>query len=105
MASTMATWTPSSPQLRIALNYGSFRAAPARAKMTKLSRRLRMSCVSENADSGRDLGGSDRFGGWSDSGDDEKTADSRGGDWFKGTDSLWVQFSAFLYITLGDCLC
>uniref|UniRef100_A0A1J3IKW6 Uncharacterized protein n=1 Tax=Noccaea caerulescens TaxID=107243 RepID=A0A1J3IKW6_NOCCA len=88
MASTMATWTPSSLQLKIALNYGSFRAAPARAKMTKLSRRLRMSCVAENAESGRDLGvinGSDRFGGWSDSGDDEKTADSRGGDWFKGT--------------------
>lgn len=89
MASTMATWTPSSLQLRIALNYGSFRAAPARAKMTKLSRRLRMSCVAENAESDV-INGSDRFGGWSDSGDDEKTADSRGGDWFKGTDSLWV---------------
>ncbi|CAA7059553.1 unnamed protein product [Microthlaspi erraticum] len=88
MASTMATWTPSSLQLKIALNHGRLRAAPARAKMTKLSRRLRMSCVAENAESSRDSGvinGSDRFGGWSDSGDDEKTADSRGGDWFKGT--------------------
>ncbi|CAH2070235.1 unnamed protein product [Thlaspi arvense] len=88
MVSTVSSWTPSSLQLRIALNYGSFRAAPARAKMTKLSRRLRMSCAAPNAASGRELGGrngSDRFRGWSDSGDDEETADSRGGDWFKGT--------------------
>ncbi|XP_002864171.2 uncharacterized protein LOC9300247 [Arabidopsis lyrata subsp. lyrata] len=87
MASTMATWTPSSLQLRIALNHGSFKA-PARAKMTKLSRRFRMSCVAQNAELGRDFGesnGSDRFRGWADSGDDENTVDSRGGDWFKGT--------------------
>ncbi|WZZ32208.1 hypothetical protein YC2023_015609 [Brassica napus] len=36
MASAMATWTPSSLQLRIALNCRSFKAAPARAKLTKL---------------------------------------------------------------------
>ncbi|EOA12955.1 hypothetical protein CARUB_v10025937mg [Capsella rubella] len=89
MASTMATWTPSSLQLRIALNYGSFKA-PARVKMTKLSRRLRISSsVAQNAEPGRDLvesNGSDQFRGWADSGDDdENTTDSRGGDWFKGT--------------------
>ncbi|CAL9243242.1 unnamed protein product [Arabidopsis halleri] len=87
MASTMATWTPSSLQLRISLNHGSSKA-PARAKMTKLSRRFRMSCVAQNAELGRDFGesnGSDRFRGWADSGDDENTVDSRGGDWFKGT--------------------
>ncbi|CAN6842687.1 unnamed protein product [Brassica oleracea] len=82
MASAMATWTPSSLQLRIALNYRSFKAAPARAKLTKLSRRLRMSCAAQNAESGR---GSDRFRGWADSGDDEMTSDSGGGDWYKGT--------------------
>ncbi|KAG7612729.1 S-layer homology domain [Arabidopsis suecica] len=85
MASTMATWTPSSLQLRIALNHGIFKA-PERAKMTKLSRRLRISCVAQNAEPGRDSGesnGSDRFRGWADSGDDENN--SRGGDWFKGT--------------------
>ncbi|KAH0896969.1 hypothetical protein HID58_046537 [Brassica napus] len=82
MASAMATWTPSSLQLRIALNYRSFKAAPARAKLTKLSRRLRMSCAAQNAESGR---GSDRFRGWDDSGDDEMTSDSGGGDWYKGT--------------------
>ncbi|CAH8373546.1 unnamed protein product [Eruca vesicaria subsp. sativa] len=77
MASAMATWTPSSLQLRIALNYRSFKAAPARAKMAKLlSRRLRVSC---DAQSGRSSG-SDRFRGWADSGDD-----SGGDDWFKGT--------------------
>ncbi|XP_010442767.1 PREDICTED: uncharacterized protein LOC104725753 isoform X1 [Camelina sativa] len=81
MASTMATWTtPSSLQLRIAFNYGTFKA-PARAKMTKLSRRLRISSsVAQNAEPGRDLGGSGRFRGWADSDDDENTA-----DWFKGT--------------------
>jgi hypothetical protein len=81
----MATWTPSSLQLRIALNHGIFKA-PERAKMTKLSRRLRISCVAQNAEPGRDSGesnGSDRFRGWADSGDDENN--SRGGDWFKGT--------------------
>ncbi|WZY75992.1 hypothetical protein YC2023_022376 [Brassica napus] len=36
MASTMASWTPSSLQLRIALNCRSFKAAQARAKLTKL---------------------------------------------------------------------
>ena len=76
MASAMATWTPSSLQLRIALNYRSFKAAPARAKLTKLSRRLRMSCAAQNAESDR---------GWADSGDDEMTSDSGGGDWYKGT--------------------
>ncbi|KAF8113505.1 hypothetical protein N665_0049s0021 [Sinapis alba] len=86
MASTVATWTPSSLQLRIALlNYRSFRAAPARANMTKLSRRLRMSCAAQNAESDRGLGGSDRFRGWADSGDDEMTPGSGGGDWYKGT--------------------
>ncbi|KAL0682361.1 hypothetical protein Bca4012_049208 [Brassica carinata] len=82
MASAMATWTPSSLQLRIALNYWSFKAAPARAKLTKLSRRLRMSCAAQNAESDR---GSDRFRGWADSRDDEMTSDSGGGDWYKGT--------------------
>lgn len=105
MASTMATWTPSSLQLRLALNYGSFRA-PARAKLGKLSRRVRMSCVAQNAESDRDLGernGSDHFSGWSDLGDDEKTADSRGGDWFKGTDfsdcDLVLGFSGKVMVT------
>ncbi|XP_010482601.1 PREDICTED: uncharacterized protein LOC104761250 isoform X1 [Camelina sativa] len=81
MASTMATWTtPSSLQLRVALNYGSFKA-PARAKMTKLSRRLQISSsVAQNAEPGRDLGGSDRFRGWADSDDEDNTT-----DWFKGT--------------------
>ncbi|VVB15702.1 unnamed protein product [Arabis nemorensis] len=84
MASAMATCTPSSLQLRLALNYGSFRA-PARAKMVKLSRHARMSCVAQNAESDRDVGelnGSDHFSGWSEFGEDEKTADSSG---FKGT--------------------
>ncbi|KAG2310396.1 hypothetical protein Bca4012_024913 [Brassica carinata] len=73
-STTMATWTPSSLQLRIALSYRrSFRVAPERAKMTKLSRRLRTSCAArKNAES-------DRFRGWAHSGDDEMT---RGGDWF-----------------------
>lgn len=56
--------------------------------MTKLSRRLRISCVAPNAELGRDLGesnGSDQFRGWADSEDDEKITDSRGGDRFKGT--------------------
>ncbi|KAL1218690.1 hypothetical protein V5N11_009819 [Cardamine amara subsp. amara] len=87
MESTMATWKPSSLQLSIALNYRSFKA-PARAKMTKLSHRLRMSCVARNAESGRNLGernGLDHFRGWSDLEDDENTTNSRGGGWFKGT--------------------
>lgn len=58
--------------------------------MTKLSRRLRMSCAAQNAESDRGLGGSDRFRGWADSGDDEMTPGSGGGDWYKGTN-----FSAF----------
>ncbi|CAG7892725.1 unnamed protein product [Brassica rapa] len=82
MASAMATWTPSSLQLRIALNCRSFKAAPARAKLTKLSPRLRTSCAAHNAESGR---GSDLFRGWADSGDDETSPYSGGGNWYKGT--------------------
>ncbi|XP_010537175.1 PREDICTED: uncharacterized protein LOC104811972 isoform X2 [Tarenaya hassleriana] len=85
---TVNTWTPSSLQLRLALNYGNFRV-PVRAMMaTKLSRHVRMLCVSQNAEARRDFGGwigSGHFNGWSDSGDDEKSTESSGGNWLKGS--------------------
>lgn len=89
MASAMATWTPSSLQLRIALNCRSFKAAPARAKLTKLSPRLRTSCAAHNAESGR---GSDLFRGWADSGDDETSPYSGGGNWYKGANFFCSEF-------------
>ncbi|CAN7122479.1 unnamed protein product [Brassica rapa subsp. narinosa] len=98
MASAMATWTPSSLQLRIALNCRSFKAAPARAKLTKLSPRLRTSCAAHNAESGR---GSDRFRGWADSGDDEMSPDSGGGDWYKGTLVSGVAAGMVLFVGLA----
>lgn len=101
MASTSATCSPSSLQLRLALNCkncGKFPSVLVRARVRKLDPRLRVIChpiVHERASGLRRNGvcfaGSDSkvdgFSGWSesDSGEEEEALDLRRKKWFGGT--------------------
>ncbi|XP_054817922.1 uncharacterized protein LOC129317609 isoform X2 [Prosopis cineraria] len=92
MASIMVSWSPSSPQLRLALKCGNRRKFPAilQSRVGKWDRRFRVLCVAQ--DGGANGNGLERapregswvakdskvdsFSGWSNSGGEEQSANS-----------------------------
>ncbi|XVF09893.1 hypothetical protein REPUB_Repub07fG0136200 [Reevesia pubescens] len=101
MASTTATWSPSSPQLRLALRSRNCRESPVvlvRARSRKLyCPRLRLLSVARTRSKGLErrrngasrivadsTAGSDTFSGWTDSDNVEDSIDSKKNGWFGG---------------------
>ncbi|XVF50840.1 hypothetical protein PTKIN_Ptkin04bG0136200 [Pterospermum kingtungense] len=101
MATTTATWSPSSPQLRLAWrckNCRESRAVLVRARSTKLEcRRIRFLSVVRSRSKGMErrrvavsrivadsTAGADTFSGWSDSDNVEDSIDSNRNGWFGG---------------------
>lgn len=100
MASITATWSPSSPQLRLALKCGNRRKFPAilQSRVGKWDRRFRVLCVAQDGGgNGKGLErtpieGSwvgadskiDGFSGWSNSEDEEQSANSHKKAWYGG---------------------
>ena len=122
MSSTTATWSPSSPQLRLALrcrNCKESRAVLVRARTRKLDcRHVRLLSVARSRSNGperrRDgvsrivvdsTAGADTFSGWSDSDHVEDSIDSKRSGWFGGINLLcFAQTDAVTYF-LGWILC
>ncbi|KAK4280339.1 hypothetical protein QN277_011974 [Acacia crassicarpa] len=100
MASSTATWSPSSPQLRLALKCGNRRKFPAilQSRVGKWDRRFRVLCVAQDGGgNGKGLErtpieGSwvgadskiDGFSGWSNSEGEEQSANSHKKAWYGG---------------------
>ncbi|KAI9162112.1 hypothetical protein LWI28_023995 [Acer negundo] len=87
MASTAATWSPSSLQLRLALNCRNPPAILARSRFNKLNRPVRLRCVAKNDSGGariRSDSSVDTFSGWSGSDNNEEPLESQRKKWFGG---------------------
>ncbi|KAJ7969939.1 Chloroplast thylakoid membrane, putative isoform 1 [Quillaja saponaria] len=125
MASMKATWSPSSPQLRLASSSGNCQRYPIillRARVGRLDRRVRVLCVANdearngNGFEGRRNGGSwvgsdstaDGLSGWSDSDNGEQSHDSQrkwlGGGVGAGVAGV-VLFAGLAFATLSFSKC
>ncbi|XP_034205100.1 MAR-binding filament-like protein 1-1 isoform X3 [Prunus dulcis] len=113
MATVTATWSPSSLQLRLALNYGNCtKTSPIllRMRLGKLDHRARVLCVAQDRErpgngleprrDGSSWVGSnstaDGFKGWSDSDNGEDALDSQRRKWFGGTVGAGVAGAVFV---------
>ncbi|CAL8127388.1 unnamed protein product [Prunus armeniaca] len=113
MATVTATWSPSSLQLRLALNYGNCtKTSPilVRMRLGKLDHRARVLCVAQDRErpgngleprrDGSSWVGSnstaDGFKGWSDSDDGGDALDSQRRKWFGGTVGAGVAGAVFV---------
>ncbi|PQM36540.1 uncharacterized protein Pyn_01004 [Prunus yedoensis var. nudiflora] len=113
MATVTATWSPSSLQLRLALNYGNCtKTSPilVRMRLGKLDHRARVLCVAQGRErpgngleprrNGSSWVGSnstaDGFKGWSDSDNGEDALDSQRRKWFGGTAGAGVAGAVFV---------
>lgn len=103
MAAMATTCSPSSPQLRLALNGGNYRKSPAvlvRARLGKQDRWIRALCLAREG--ARNASGRrchrislvradsrvDGFSGWSGSEGGEESVEPERKKWFGGNDSL-----------------
>ncbi|KAK0595238.1 hypothetical protein LWI29_004788 [Acer saccharum] len=87
MASTAATWSPSSLQLRLAFNCRNSPAILVRSRFNKLNHPVRLRCVAKNDSGGariRSDSSFDTFSGWSGSDNNEEPLDSQRKKWFGG---------------------
>ncbi|KAL5811228.1 hypothetical protein ACOSQ4_027796 [Xanthoceras sorbifolium] len=89
MASTAATWSPSSLQLRLAFNCRSSPAILVRSRFNKLNRPVRLLCVAQNRERRACVGSdsaADTFSGWSgsDNNSDDQSIESQRKKWFGG---------------------
>ncbi|KAK3220696.1 hypothetical protein Dsin_014666 [Dipteronia sinensis] len=87
MASTVATWSPSSLQLRLAFNCRNPPAILVRSRFNKLNRPVRLRCVSKNDSGGariRSDSSVDSFSGWFGSDNNEEPLESQRKKWFGG---------------------
>ncbi|XP_008234221.1 PREDICTED: uncharacterized protein LOC103333200 isoform X2 [Prunus mume] len=113
MATVTATWSPSSLQLRLALNYGNCtKTSPilVRMRLGKLDHRARVLCVAQDRErpgngleprrDGSSWVGSnstaDGFKGWSDSDNGGDALDSQRRKWFGGTVGAGVAGAVFV---------
>lgn len=92
MASTTATWSPSSLQLRFALNCGNCRNSSAvlrRSHFKKLNHPVRLRCAGERPRNGslsiRSDSTADTFSGWNGSdNNDQQSVESQRKEWLGG---------------------